>query len=224
MRNNQNDSLANAVISWLIAPSFLSTAVIALYNVASKSIQTTTTEDNSSLEQQSSSTIEETDANSVVPIMSEPPPSKILVRQQMPAKHEALITEGGSMILDKDLQFISGESEMPLSVYESPVMNAFRAFTAMKKTNSQAHDGYYVVHRRRVTHHRPTVLDYQQQGLPTRSSSRLDQSISSLLKQETEEDLYGEHDDSEVMLLYGRGPTFDLDQNYANDRFEGFDD
>jgi hypothetical protein len=53
----------------------------------------------------------------------------------------------------------------------------------------------------------------------------LDKSIDALLKNETEEDLYGSQEDSEIMLLYGRGPVFDMNSDYnTGDRFEGFED
>jgi hypothetical protein len=56
---------------------------------------------------------------------------------------ESLQQISSNNLLDRDVQFVAGESEMPLSVYESPVMNAYRNFRKMKNDNDT--EGYYVV-------------------------------------------------------------------------------
>lgn len=86
--------------------------------------------------------------------------------------------------------FIAGEREMPLSVYESPLMNAYRRFK--QTTPDEKADGYYVVNRQAITNtnnHSSNVVE----------------------------------NDTDVILLYGRGPVFHMNNEYA-DRFEGFDD
>ena len=221
MKNNQ-DALINAIVSWFIAPSFLATTVVAIYNLASKSIQSASDQSSTESQQQDESLNDE--SNQIAPIMSEPAPSKTMIRQQMPPTHQHLITNNGAMLLDKDLQFISGESEMPLSVYEGPLMNAYRSFTKLKKDKGA--DGYYVVHRRKIMSNRKTTGREQRTMSRNRQQQQdqLERSIEELLKNESEEDLYGEHDDSEIMLLYGRGPVFSLASDYGNDRFEGIED
>lgn len=110
------------------------------------------------------------------------------------------------------LAFISGESEMPLSVYESPLMHSYRKFRAMQK-NSNA-DGYYVVHKRRITQNT--------QQKPTKTNTvDVQGSIDKFITDD--EDIYGDYNDNEVVLLYGRGPVFEMHDEYS-DRFEGFDD
>jgi hypothetical protein len=57
-----------------VAPSFLVTAVLAFFNVAVKSVQ-----ENQKIEEQEHPIEQKT-----VPLLSEPPPSKTVVRQAMP--------------------------------------------------------------------------------------------------------------------------------------------
>src|SRR5690606_31317004 len=114
-------------------------------------------------------------------LLMEKPPSKTIVRQTLPKATVELIN--GNNLLDKDVLFVAGESEMTLTVYKSPLMNAYRKFKKMKK--KQMDDGYYVMHKRRIPE---------------------------------------ENVDSDVVLLYGRGPVFKLDEQEYSDRFEGIDD
>lgn len=81
--------------------------------------------------------------------------------------------------MDQDVQFLTGEAQMPLSVYESPLMNAFRRFKKLAPSNDN--DGYYIVEKTNTT------------------------------------------DSHDVLLLYGRGPVFEIKNEYT-DRFEGIDD
>jgi hypothetical protein len=240
-----NKDLIHAILSYFIAPGFLTTSIIALYKIATTKVSTadhatlgisdTAATARLPVQDATRSTAEE-DGNVITPLMSEPAPSMTLVRQKMSPIHTRLITKD-SEPLDKDIQFISGESEMPLSVYESPLMNAFRAFAQMKEKNySSSSDGYYVVHRRKIVPKRSVLSSdtaEQEQGIDNNnnnnnieySRSHLDKSIDALLKNETEEDLYGSQEDSEIMLLYGRGPVFDMNSDYnTGDRFEGFED
>eukprot|EP00698_Gefionella_okellyi_P020961 TRINITY_DN6676_c0_g2_i2.p1 TRINITY_DN6676_c0_g2~~TRINITY_DN6676_c0_g2_i2.p1 ORF type:complete len:176 (+),score=38.40 TRINITY_DN6676_c0_g2_i2:149-676(+) len=51
--------------------------------------------------------------------------------------------------LDKDIRFVLGQSSMPLSVYESPLMKSFRRFKQRRREgiHEQGSDGYYIVQR-----------------------------------------------------------------------------
>lgn len=276
--DNNRNRLANAALSYFVAPSFLASLVIALYNIATSATQSTlsdhdqeTTVVTTAAETDQGTTTSATSATtsgSMLPLMSEPEPSKVMVRQSMPPSIQRELDRQAAMNygvpLDRDIMFISGETEMPLSVYESPLMNAYRTFASMERDPDS--DGFYVVHRRRIVPRRFTTHDgnedddgydenesenknengqeqqqqeeAEQQQQQTHQNtvvvdrsyhrSPINRSIDALLRNETEEDLYGDRDDSETMLLYGRGPVFDLNksQYYSikADRFEGFDD
>ncbi|KAL0479529.1 hypothetical protein AKO1_007752 [Acrasis kona] len=200
-----NNKLTNSAIKFFLAPSFLVTAVVAFFNVALKSV-----------------TDEEEEPENVEPsqekvnaLLSEPAPNKTTVRQIMPKEISDRITKDQNF-LDVDLAFLSGETEMPLSVYESPLMHYYRQFRDMRQNNES--DGYYIVQKRRITDKnkqkpRPDVGQLV--------SSSIDSSVDNFVR--NDDDLYGEYNDSEVMLLYGRGPVFQMRDEYS-ERFEGFDD
>jgi hypothetical protein len=114
--------------------------------------------------------------------------------------------------LDRDIAFILGETEMPLSVYESPLMYYYRRFRQMKKNNDS--DGYYVVQKRRITSRSP-----HQRKIPLENILTIDHSVDNFVSGQEDND----YNDNEVMLLYGRGPIFEMHDEYS-DRFEGFDD
>jgi len=251
MSSNDHNRLINAVVSYFVAPGFLASAVIALYNIATATSGGGSDQSSSDTSGGASaaSSGEATQESSVLPLMSEPAPTKVMVRQSIPPSvQDQLLKQAKrnrAAPLDKDVLFVSGESEMPLSVYESPLMNAYKTFTRMEKNPES--DGYYVVHRRKIL---PSITRsiqqeelqegeeelYEEETLSSRGaitsrhahSTPLNRSIDALLRNETEEDLYGDHEDSEVMLLYGRGPVFDMNNSeyysIKADRYEGFDD
>jgi hypothetical protein len=103
-----------------------------------------------------------------------------------------------------------GETEMPLSVYESPLMYYYRKYRAMRKNDNS--DGYYVVQKRRIT---SSNNQNTRPPLPTSIQGSIDNFVQN--------DSYEEYNDNEVMLLYGRGPVFEMHDEYS-DRFDGFDD
>jgi hypothetical protein len=107
-----------------------------------------------------------------------------------------------------------GETEMPLSVYDSPLMYYYRRFRAMRKNSDS--DGYYVVHKRQITSTNP-----QNKTLKSTETPSIQGSIDNFVN--NDDDMYGEYNDNEVMLLYGRGPVFEMHDEYS-DRFDGFDD
>jgi hypothetical protein len=78
---------------------------------------------------------------------TEPRYKKIKIRQKTPKEiKNKIIPENENKILDKDILFISGETEMPLNVYESPLLTEFRKFKSMKK-ESYKNDNYYIVNK-----------------------------------------------------------------------------
>lgn len=122
------NSLSN-LLSIIIAPGVLVSAVMALLNVGERN----NVQSNDIRREQI-----------IHPIMSEPPPSKTTVRLLMPNE-----TSKKLQTIDKDIAFVAGESEMPLSVYESPLMNSYRQFKKTKKNLNS--DGYYVVNKQKIT-------------------------------------------------------------------------
>eukprot|EP01080_Neovahlkampfia_damariscottae_P003733 gene3733-6621_t len=66
-------------------------------------------------------------------ILTEPPESKIKVKQEFPTEDIIKSTKG--TVIDPDISFVAGESEMPLSVYESPLMSSYREFKKYKKNS-----------------------------------------------------------------------------------------
>jgi len=75
-------------------------------------------------------------------------------------------------MMDPDVAFIAGETEMPLTVYESPLLDQFRRF-------------------------RKALKAYEKQELP----SLTDQGYYII-----------EKSPNEIQYLYGRGPSFKMDQ------------
>lgn len=134
--------------------------------------------------------------------------------------------------LDQDILFVLGERRMPLSVYESPVMSAYRQFRQMKNKKKEEgvkeSDGYYVVHKKRIFGDvvRASIGKNEADG-----SGGGDATMEvdwTEVENEEEGELEGDGNTGgdtqrEVVLLYGRGPVFQLEHEYS-DRFEGFDD
>ena len=140
--------------------------------------------------------------------MAEPSPNSTKVVEEMSKTQSSKISNGRST-LDRDVAFVMGQAEMPLTVYESPLMVSYREFQSMKRDNNS--DGYYLVQRKVISNEENSNKSKKKQR-----KSNLDQSIEQLFKDEGEE--------SEVLLLYGRGPVFKLDNNAYADRYLGFDD
>lgn len=108
--------------------------------------------------------------------------------------------------------FILGESEMPLSVYESPLMHYYRRFRQMRKNSDS--DGHYVVQKRRIT----SKNSLEQKPVSKSDIPSIEGSIDTFVNEDN-----NDYNDNEIMLLYGRGPVFEMHDEYS-DRFEGFDD
>lgn len=86
----------------------------------------------------------------------EPNPEKVTVRQVLPNETVQKITQGN--LLDKDIAFVAGESEMRLEVYESPFMYQYRKFKNMKKDENT--EGYYVVDKKNSKSEKETLFLY----------------------------------------------------------------
>ncbi len=100
---------------------------------------------------------------------------------------------------------------MPLSVYESPLMHYYRRFRQMRKNSDS--DGHYIVQKRRIT-----SRNTQEKPIEKSDSPSIQNSIDMFVNEED-----NDYNDNEIMLLYGRGPVFEMHDEYS-DRFEGFDD
>lgn len=146
--------------------------------------------------------------------MAEPPPTSTHVIEQMQPSQAKKISDGRPP-LDRDVAFVMGEAEMPLTVYESPLMVAYRKFQEMKRDDKS--DGYYIVQRKHIMNDKEKLekrMMKRRNVVQNRNS--LDQSINQLFDDDSEQD-------SEILLLYGRGPIFKMNDDYS-DRYLGFDD
>lgn len=137
--DNALSKLVINVVSLFVAPGVLVTAVLAFVNTASKNLQRDKDVETKALIEQSKKT--------TVPLLAEQPPAKTIVRQVLPQDKIEKIMQYPP--LDQDILFVAGEREMPLSVYESPLMNAYKRFRETKP--DERADGYYVVNRKSIS-------------------------------------------------------------------------
>jgi len=145
-----------------------------------------------------------------VSLMAEPPPSTTRVVEELTPVESRRISDG-RLPLDRDIAFVMGEAEMPLTVYESPLMVSYRKFQEMKREDPS--DGYYIVNRKQIVNRGENNEKERPQN--KKKLNTLDQSIEQLFEDD--------HDDSDILLLYGRGPVFRMRDDYS-DRYLGFDD
>ncbi len=134
----------------------------------------------------------ESSKTSFVPLLAEPRPSSTTIQPQFVSSTTILPP---SQLIDQDVLFITGQRDMPMNVYESPLLKQYAQFQDLKKANSLTDTtNYYVVQKKR--------WNYE----PNHATAN-----SLPPKQE------------DVVFLYGRGPVFQLSKEYSN-RFEGIDD
>ncbi|KAL9649372.1 hypothetical protein ABK040_016199 [Willaertia magna] len=186
------------LISFFVAPSFLVSAVVAFFNVARQQITTNEQqkEENENKIQERKKKKPTNTTNELLGLMSEAPPSKKIFREELPKQISEQISDGKTP-LDRDIAFVLGETNMPLNVYQSPLVVAYRQFQEMKKDDTS--DSYY-----------KTTLEKD-------LTSSLDKTIEQLFEDDNNDE------ERDILLLYGRGPIFKMQNDYS-DRFLGFDD
>ncbi|KAG2382901.1 hypothetical protein C9374_004868 [Naegleria lovaniensis] len=197
--------MSGNLISLVVAPSLVVSAAIAFFNVALRQLKATTPEDEQEV-------MKEEEQQLFISLMAEPPPTSTRVVEQMKQAQTKLISNGRPP-LDRDVAFVMGEAEMPLTVYESPLMVAYRKFQEMKRDDKS--DGYYIVQRKQITNDKENSEKRMKRRNLNQNRASLDQSINQLFEDED--------DQQEILLLYGRGPIFKMNDDYS-DRYLGFDD